>query len=859
MGQLRASKQKVTATSPDKDEEASAAPGEDEEPVKPQRRTNGKLKPVKKGKATQLSSPAKSTQSTSSQKRPAAREGPKTKPKAATAKKEPPKPAGKPIYSFFNAATQRQQGSQESARREKSSTPQEQVDAILDDSGDDANVTFSKASKTALTVRKRKVQQSESFEDDATLPPPATQKFRKTSETGRTPSFAVVNEDKRPWTEQFAPFDLTELSVHKRKVGDVRQWLESAFNSRRRKVLVLKGVAGTGKTATIRLLAKDMGFGIAEWRNPSGFEQQAEGSSTSTAQFEEFVRRAGGSEGLTLSTGEHDTSISSNDPTSATSLIYPHTKQILLIEEFPNTFSRTSTALQSFRAEMLRYVASSAVRDHACVPIVLVISETLLSTNTAAADSFTAHRLLGPELVTHPSVNTIEFNPVAPTILTKALETIVVKEARKSGRHKTPGPQVLKYLAETGDIRSAVSSLEFLCLRGDDGDIWSSKVAFTKPKKAKTDPPLTKSEEEALKLITNRESTLGIFHAVGRVVYNKRSEPTKGDAIARPPSWLPQHRRPTVPETNVDLLIDELGTDTPTFLAALHENYALSCSDSSSDETLESLNGCIQSISDADLFSVDRFSFGTRAFSGSATDSLRQDEISFQVAVRGLLFSLPSPVHRSTPYDGRKADAHRMFYPASLKLWKQREELEGILELLTSRVQSGSLDQLMARQRAKPLPPGSVETWKRTHALNQPSSEPSADSTDSVRLSLSSVSKSEMLLERLPFMSHILSSRKSSQNSTVLEQVSSVTRVQGQPSAIAEDDETGMDEAEDSLVNLEQWTTDKPDADPDSNTRHAARRGRTKGKAETEGDGLSIPVEHQVEKLVLEDDDIVDD
>lgn len=33
------------------------------------------------------------------------------------------------------------------------------------------------------------------------------------------------------------------------------------------RILVLTGLAGTGKTSTLRVLAKEMGFKIEEWRN----------------------------------------------------------------------------------------------------------------------------------------------------------------------------------------------------------------------------------------------------------------------------------------------------------------------------------------------------------------------------------------------------------------------------------------------------------------------------------------------------------------------------------------------------------------------------------------------------------------
>lgn len=860
MGQPRASRRRVVVSSDVEDEApqaATVASSDDEEPRKPQGRATGKLKSLKKPTKTQQQrTPTTSTQSGSSQRSPAKPKASKAKSK--TAVKDAPKANGKSIYSFFNAATQRQRLSQPSASPEKPAF-KEEPEAIHDGSDDEgASVDLSKGSSVARAMRKRKAQQSRDLEEDASLPPPATQKFRKTSDGGRTPSFAVTNDDKRPWTEQLAPADMSELAVHKAKVADVRGWLDHALNGRRRKVLVLKGAAGTGKTTTVKLLAKEMKLEVSEWRNPAGAELTTEGSLSTTEQFGDFVRVAGKSAGLTLSSGS-DTNEPPSDAIHNERETPEGKRQMLLIEEFPNTFSRSSTTLQAFRSTISQYVSSPLLSHETVTPIVMIISETLLSTNTAAADSFTAHRLLGPELVSNPYVNMIEYNSVAPTILTKALETIVVKEARKSGRRKTPGPQVIKHLAKTGDIRSAVSSLEFLCLRGDDGDCWSSKVAFTKPKKAKTEPAMTKAEQEALKLISNRESTLGIFHAVGRVVYNKRVEPAVGDPSAQPPAWLPQHRRTKLPEADVDSLIDELGTDTPTFVAALHENYALSCSCSSPEESLDSLSGSIDSISDADLLSVDRFSFGTRAFSGSATDGLRQDEMSFQVAVRGTLFSLPSPVHRDPPAGGSKASAHRMFYPTSLKLWKSREEVETMLDLLTAKLQSNSLHSKAPRSGANDAASGDgVERWQRGKDFAGASEKPDRqDDGKQPSPHLSGITKQEALLERLPYMTQLLSAQRApTANNIVLDQILSVTRIQGSPSAA---DEDVAEEDPNHVEAPEQWTTDLPDPDSLNAKTPAGIRNKHNQKLGRESGGLSFPVESQVERLVLEDDDIVDD
>ena len=591
-----------------------------------------------------------------------------------------------------------------------------------------------------------------------------------------------------------------------------------------------------------------MGYEIVEWNNPAGADLTAEGSASTANRFYDFVSRACVSKGLTFS-ADHDEKLESANGTEGHGQSDSDSqRKLLLVEEFPNTFSRSSSTLQAFRSAILQYLAAPPLpNDTSATPIVMIVSETLLSTNTALADSFTTHRLLGPELLSHPYLDTIEFNAVAPTILTKTLETIVLKEARKSGRRRTPGPLVLKQLAESGDVRSAVSSLEFLCLRGDDGDTWSSKVTFTKSKKGKTEAPLTQAEEEALKLISNRESTLGIFHAVGKVVYNKR---TASQFIEQPPSWLPQHRREKVPETVVDDLVDELGTDVSTFVAALHENYALSCSSSSAEDTLDSLLGCIDNISDADLLSIDRFSHGTRAFSGSASDSLRQDEMCFQAAVRGLLFSIPYPVHRSLLAEGKRGDAHRMFYPSSIKLWKKKEEIDGVLDLLTARFQADNPTSDSQMPGSKLQAAAGVENWKRNSSFatqldERISSEPVGVTTSSA--------KSEMLIERLPYMSQIMIARSTS--SSLLEQISAVVHIGG---SVPPDEDGDLEADEDDGDSQEQWTTDRPDHEAHAKRSKTVTKAKQSTKA-TEGGGLAIPVETRVGKLVLEDDDIVDD
>lgn len=755
-----------------------------------------------------------------------------------------PKSATKPISSFFNAATQPRRPSSQHSPPSTSDKPASQELDIDDIEADDA--TLSQTSHIAQTLRKRKLIKDDVTDTDRHGTPPPSQKFRKVSATTKLSSNpAPVSTDTRPWTERFAPVHLSELAVHKKKITDVRNVLESALSDRATpRLIVLKGAAGTAKTTTVSLLAKDMGVEVIEWKSPVGTDAASSAFTSYSSQFEDFVLRSANFARLDL--------VSTHGTAQPAPTTKDHDKQIMLVEEFPNTFAKSSPALQTFRNTILQFLAAPSSSSPA--PMVVVVSEALLSTTTASADSFTAHRLLGPAILNHPRTAPIDFNNIAPTILTKALDAIVIKESRKSGRRFAPGPAVLKHLAETGDIRSAVSSLEFLCLAGDDSGAWSSKVAFTKPK-ARAEAVLTKKEQEALNLIGNRESSLGIFHAVGRVVYNKRIDPPS--PVPQPPTYLPQHRKPKVPEHDPNKLIDEVGTDTSTFVGALQENYALSCSSSSSEDALDSLNGCIDALSDFDMLSCDRFGFGTRTSSGSAQDNLRQDDISFQTAVRGLLFWLPTPVNRlaGLPRGAKRGDEFKMFFPSSSKLWKEREEFEGTLESVVSTMHNlavgSSSDTTSASTEG-------VAAWKRQQTSDvalQDDQDTAVTTTPLSNTLLSSGAKTELLLERLPYASQILPRQKDMPPS-LIKDIQTLTRISPLNSVSTSLDDAALDVVEDNEMDLQrtEWT-DRPDAEAT-----VAKRGKKQQsqKGEFEGGGLHIPVEHAVEKLVLSDDDIED-
>ncbi|KAE8410580.1 UAA transporter family-domain-containing protein [Aspergillus pseudocaelatus] len=563
-------------------------------------------------------------------------------------------------------------------------------DDIIDDDYDSYDELFTQHLANEEVVRNTtKVQTPWRVQS----PKGSTSVARKSTNTGKRFVLPMVSDHKSndssstppqahrlPWAQQYSPMNLDELAVHKRKVSDVQSWLRNAFTgSREHKLLVLRGPAGSGKTTTINILSQTLGFDILEWRNPPVSEFATKAYVSVAAQFEEFLGR--GDQFRKLDLDElTDFSQDSNR--------YAH-QRIILIEEFPTLLHRGSSSLAAFRLSLQRYLAmeatlsshrfnKSGVKAQASSPIVIIVSETHL-TSGFSSESLTVHRLLGPVLLNHPGTTIVDFNSIAPTFMYKAMKLILEKEARDSRRNKDPGPAILQSIARSGDIRSAIAALEFLCL-----DVGRWGIPATRAKKSsRNNVILTSAEKETLKLVTQREGSLGIFHAVGKVVYNKRDDPgvaTEGPILPSPPEHMRHHDRPKVSQVPVNELVDETGTDIQTFISALHENYVPSCDGPS---FVDCVDACIVALSDSDMLCVDhKGPYGSHTNRSSAgVDVMRQEDISYQVAARGLLFSLPYPVKRriaTSTYENRPSDTHKMLFPSTLQLMQEAEEIRSL-------------------------------------------------------------------------------------------------------------------------------------------------------------------------------------
>lgn len=146
--------------------------------------------------------------------------------------------ASKPISTFFGAATQPQFLNRQ--KTSKSLSPEVQdgaEDLIEDDSPIDELPQLLGAQKkinTLLDHRKRPLEDKD--KDNLSG---GGQRFKLGDDSiGRLRHKVVPRAEvhTRPWAERFGPSNLNELMVHKKKVSEVKIWLDNALQGRDRKV-----------------------------------------------------------------------------------------------------------------------------------------------------------------------------------------------------------------------------------------------------------------------------------------------------------------------------------------------------------------------------------------------------------------------------------------------------------------------------------------------------------------------------------------------------------------------------------------------------------------------------------------------
>jgi DNA polymerase III delta prime subunit len=497
-----------------------------------------------------------------------------------------------------------------------------------------------------------------------------------------------------PWCEKYAPKTMGQLAMHAAKVSalvdTLSAMLKSCMLNRSKqfdtvipgvRVLILTGPTGTAKSTAIKLLLgsglinellplEKFNVDLIEYLNPVqyttktldeldygdtthnfGIAQQSSGwSSTYESKLKPFLQQLQSQKYPSLSiSGVQPVSIStssSKPPSGASASSFtPNTDgklKVLLVDDMPYLHDwRQKTDFQNAIKSILQG------RDYN--PIIFILS------HTQSTDTSTPWQLFSRDILEHPSVKMLDFNPVNARLIQKALSAILKEE-----KVVLPKEDLLS-LVETsgGDIRSAINSLQWMVENAISAapSQPSRRSAKSSTSLVPTGPEYTKTQimkkstaskssgkEEYVKVNVyaslSRDVSLSLFHSLGKIMYNKRLKTGDIDDAGNEvrelldhgvvPKSSPLFRMPlkASPET---IHASNVGHDSSGGLLMhyMHENYI-------------KFFGELEDVSQA----IGYLSFADSSFSGYYRDAATISEYADLVAMRGILFANAHPRER---------------------------------------------------------------------------------------------------------------------------------------------------------------------------------------------------------------------
>ncbi|PRP76722.1 hypothetical protein PROFUN_14818 [Planoprotostelium fungivorum] len=318
------------------------------------------------------------------------------------------------------------------------------------------------------------------------------------------------------WTLKHEPREISQCVVQPDKINELRDWMQKHLRREpARRVLLVHGPSGTGKTVMIKLLAKELNFSLSEWTEPVNVEwKNARGDylgSDGSAQMYSVSRQKQFREFLYQSRAYVD-------------LCSPDRTRLVVVRECPE--GMTTEVRRRFWEIIEEYSRKAAN------PMILI-----MTTENEKKE------IRMPDHVT-PYLQTLAINQVIKTKMKKCLTDILSTESM------SVPDDVFEDIIQSaeGDVRSAINNLQMYIIGKPLRTVGAKKP---KQKKSKKEEP-------------EKTHNLNIFHAVGKVLHNKRIEDGGGNNI---------------PRTNVEKLMENLPIDPQLYLYWVHQSYLSFCDD----------------------------------------------------------------------------------------------------------------------------------------------------------------------------------------------------------------------------------------------------------------------------------------
>ena len=134
------------------------------------------------------------------------------------------------------------------------------------------------------------------------------------------------------WLEKFKPTNVSDLTIHPKKLQEIRNWFELYERGKdeiMNKILLVIGQSGSAKTISTKLIAKELyNYDICEWITPIDIESDLfydnESKFTSyesqVTKFQDFLFKS-----------------------SRYGSLFSNKNRILLIKDIPNTFMKNKS------------------------------------------------------------------------------------------------------------------------------------------------------------------------------------------------------------------------------------------------------------------------------------------------------------------------------------------------------------------------------------------------------------------------------------------------------------------------------------------------------------------------------------
>lgn len=350
------------------------------------------------------------------------------------------------------------------------------------------------------------------------------------------------NYEYLPWYEKYAPNNLSDITIHKRKLKDVETVLNDMLSySKDYRILLLTGPSGCSKSTLIKHLSQMM---VPLYRKPHSNVQLNDDSNSDNISYVIEYENSLQLRGLGNMESFNDFLQRSKFYNSAFNL------SVLFVDDLPNVFHYETRLM--FQNIIREWLNGEGMR---LPPLVICLTECEIEngndkfTNGSVGininNTYSAETIFTRDILDNPRLKRIKFNPINDTLMKKLLNNITQLEKpllQKNNKWQQKNEYIKRLIySGNGDIRSMLSSLQF----------WATSIQNDNDHNIDNDEIYLRNKSDSF------------FHGVGKIIYGSRDN----DDILRSDTDIIDEMLDISGESNSTLIFND------NFKLGILENY----------------------------------------------------------------------------------------------------------------------------------------------------------------------------------------------------------------------------------------------------------------------------------------------